>query len=183
MVAITVVIAGTVFFLVSDIGEDVDTNPPKMQLVSDSATRSDKWVLKVSAAVPAAPIIDFQIIHTTPDRGIVVYDIPSDAGFKGDTHKEILYSVDLAGVTAGSRSGSQTTDPGAGPTVSAIAYRVVFMDVNDDDVFNSVDTFTIEVDTDATAAAYDDRFPKGTHKIELRHIPTAASAGSITGAF
>ncbi|MBW3582501.1 MAG: type IV pilin N-terminal domain-containing protein [Euryarchaeota archaeon] len=181
MVAITVVLAATVFVLVSDLGGDVGQSSPKLQLVQDSTSSATNVIIKVSDATRSAALVDYQIIHTTPDDGIVVYSITTDDNFKLDgTHKETLYSADLTGKADGDRTGSQAADPGAGPTLPPVAYKLTFMDVNDDDQWNVLDTLTLKWDGATDSAAYDDALPKGNHKLEFRHVPTGSISGTLS---
>lgn len=177
MVAITVVLAATVFVLVSDLGGDVGQSSPKMQLVSDSSTKATNWVVKVTDATRGNSLSDYELIHTTPTQGIIVYKVTSTTDFNGGD-EEVILSGDVAGNDLLSVDDTTTkgtaTDPG---------YRVAFLDISGDDLFNVLDTVKISYDDTDADGDYDDRLPSGTHKIELRHVPTGAISASMQNSF
>lgn len=181
MVAITVVLAATVFVLVSDLGGDVGQSSPKLQLVQDSTSSATNVIIKVSDATRSASLVDYEIVHTLPAGHTVVYTITSDTSFKDDTsNKETLYSVDVdTCATSPCRFGSTGTDPALAAGGSEV-YKLTFMDVNNDDQWNVLDTLTFKYDSTDADATYDDALPKGNHKLEFRHVPTGAISGTLS---
>jgi archaeal type IV pilus assembly protein PilA len=66
MVAITVVLAATVFVLVNELGQDVGQTGPTLGLTTASGTGGDTWNVRVTSATQAAPLSEFTVILSTP---------------------------------------------------------------------------------------------------------------------
>lgn len=62
MVAITVVLAATVFVLVNELGQDVGQTGPTLGMTSASSTASEQWDIRLTAATQSADIADYTFV-------------------------------------------------------------------------------------------------------------------------
>lgn len=179
MVAITVVLAATVFVLVSDLGGDVGKTGPKLSIVSDSTTGSAKWVVKISDATQSADLTDFQFVLTTPGNGTIVADPDSNTFATG------TYGCLSVAASAQGRYTSACAEPAAAHANGNTDYRFIFTDVSGDSKWNTLDKLTITYDHDGVNDADNgaDPFGTGTYKLEIRHKPTNTATGSVDQGF
>ncbi len=178
MVAITVVLAATVFVLVNDLGKNVGTTGPSLGMVSDSATSSTaKWTIKLSSATKLADLTDYRFVVATPSQGQVVVE-PADNAFSKFAN-EYNASKDISSPYTSNRTVAedeswQTANGG---------YNVKVWDVDGNSKFSVGDTVTITYDDDAGDATLDDTFPSGEYTFEVLHKPSGSSSGSLPRTF
>ncbi len=176
MVAITVVLAATVFVLVNDLGKNVGQTGPSLGLVSDSAGSSTlQWTLKVSSATKLADLTDYRFVLTTPALGTVVITSNTNTFTAGSTW--------YADKTAGTADRVVADQTAAGATNRE--FRFVFTDIDGNSKWSVGDTLKMDYDgdDDADYATTGDTVPAGEYTMEILHIPSGSSAGSLPRTF
>ena len=197
MVAITVVLAATVFVLVSNIGKNVGSTGPQFQMVSGTQTGGSQWVLRVAAVNVKHDISDYQFVHTLPNLTKVIITPPSIVDFNlgtdcwvatfagtGSTAPGALINteaVEAAGPVADGEAWSAAGN-GVCPTGTATSnnWKFIFKDVSGDDKFSTGDEVAITYDGKDAGEVYTDTFPTGEHVFEIRHKTSDTLAGSLT---
>lgn len=175
MVAITVVLAATVFVLVNDLGKNVGSTGPALGLVSDSAGSStSKWTVKVSSATQLADLNDYRFVLTTPSHGTIVAAPAADDGAFTSGYK---MNATWTGAGDTSRKEATTTAFGANS-----GYQFTWTDIDGNKKWSVGDTMTIQYDDDDDATL-GDSFPSGAYQLEILHTPSASSSGSLPRTF
>jgi flagellin-like protein len=176
MVAITVVLAATVFVLVNDLGKNVGSTGPSLGLVSDSAGSSTSaWTVKVSSATQLADLNDYRFVLTTPGGVVVAQPSPAGGEF---TAPYFMY----ANWTAGQQPARIDAEPPADAPAAGQGYRFQWTDIDGNSKWSVGDTLTIRYDA-AGDDTYTSTFPSGEHQLEILHIASGASSGSIPRTF
>lgn len=179
MVAITVVLAATVFVLVNDLGKNVGSTGPSLGMVSDSAQSStSKWTVKLSSATKLADLTDYRFVLTTPSHGVVV----ATSATNSFTTPLQMYGVwaDAATADAATRTTATTTAQGG---VDDEAYRLTWTDIDGNSKWSVGDTLAIVYDGDVASSNFVNTFDSGEYTLEVLHIPSGSSAGSLPRTF
>lgn len=178
MVAITVVLAATVFVLVNDLGKNVGTTGPSLGMVSDSAQSStSKWTVKLSSATKLADLTDYRFVLSTPDLGTVIT--------VSDTNTFTAGSIWYADKTAGTADRVEADQVVATAGTTNREFRLSFTDIDGNSKWSVGDTLAIDFDgdDDGDYATSGDSFPSGEYTLEVLHIPSGSSAGSLPRTF
>ncbi len=174
MVAVAVVLAATVFVLVSGFGDDAGTGvAPKISMTSDPAgTGSSQWTIKMSDATSSdRPLTDYQFILTTATTGTIVVT-PADSDFEaGDPY------------TAAAGTATSRNEGAAGSHVAGNNdWQLVFSDVSGDGRWGPLDKVVITYETD-DAGTDADPIPAGNYRLDIRHVPTDKVVGGVAQLF
>ncbi len=174
MVAVAVVLAATVFVLVSGFSDDSGSGvAPKIAMTSDPAgTGSTKWTVKMSDATSSdRPLTDYQFILTTSTTGTIVVT-PTDSDFQaGDPY------------TAAAGTETSRNEGAAGSHVAGNNdWQLVFSDVSGDGAWGPLDKVVITYDSN-DAGTDADAIPAGNYRLDIRHIPTDKVVGGVAQLF
>ena len=175
MVAITVVLAATVFVLVNDLGKNVGQTGPSLGLVSDSAqSGTTKWTVKVSSATKLADLTDYRFVISTPQNGTLV-TVADDNTFSTAVNSECW-----DGAAGTSRRDSLTAGCAGG---GADEFRIRWTDIDGNSKWSVGDTLVLDYETGKVPLTYDDPFPAGEYSLEVLHIPSGSSAAQLPRTF
>lgn len=185
MVAITVVLAATVFVLVSNIGKNVGSTGPQFQMISGTQTSSAQWIVRVAAVNVKHDFTDYQFVLTLPNLTKVTIDPIDNADFNaGSDCWQGTIAATSAGALVAATTGANTGTPPSTLVCPAASNgadaRLVFKDVSGDDKFSTGDEVTISYDDGDADDTHDDTFASGEWLFELRHKSTDTLAGSLT---
>lgn len=185
MVAITVVLAATVFVLVSNIGKNVGSTGPQFQMVSGTQTSGSQWIVRVAAVSVKHDFSDYQFVYTLPNLTKIIADPTSNTDFNAAAATD-CFQGSWNGVTSGPGSLIQATETAASASCPAAGaaplhnIRLTFKDVSGDDKWSTGDELTVTYDDKDADLLFDDTFASGEHILEIRHKTTDTLAGSLT---
>lgn len=92
---------------------------------------------------------------------------------------------DAATADAATRTTANAITGGADANdeVNDEAYRFTWTDIDGNAKYSVGDTFQLQYDGDAAAIAYASTFDSGSYTLEVLHIPSGSSAGSLPRTF
>lgn len=175
MVAITVVLAATVFVLVNDLGKNVGSAGPALGMVSDSpGSSTSQWTVKLSSATQLADLSDYRFVLSTPSHGTVVAT-PATTTFDNG-HQ-------MNGTWTGTAPTRTTAADAAPSAVTTVGYQFTWTDIDGNAKYSVGDKMLIVYDGDTDNSDFDDTFSSGSYTLEILHIPSGSSAGSLPRTF
>lgn len=157
MVAITVVLAATVFVLVNELGQDVGQTGPTLGLTS-ATSGSDEWTVRITSATSAAPLDQYTFILSAP----------------GGTHS-VAFNDNTADEGCYTTYDTVQAAQGADNCWLAGNYEVSFSAISGTDL-GVGERLTITLDDPAGSGFT----TTGTYTAELVHRPTGTSSGAIS---
>lgn len=186
MVAITVVLAATVFVLVNDLGKNVGSTGPTIGMVSDSAGSSTtKWTVKLSSATKLADLSDYRFVISTPQNGTMVF-VASNNTFTANNVASSNHQFVSRPDTVINRGVGVVHDAAGAPNtdgISWVGYRIEWNDIDGNGKFSVGDTMSVLYDNDLDNNVLNDTFPSGEYNLEVLHIPSGSSSGSLPRTF
>jgi archaeal type IV pilus assembly protein PilA len=156
MVAITVVLAATVFVLVNELGQDVGQTGPNLGLTTASGTGAEQWNIRITSATQSASWAEYTVILTAGSESYSNVTGPQGAFFE-TTEGCYRLSTITTGVSLGVGERLQ------------LSYLEGALDPTDD-CWGEDWTET-------------DPIPSTAHELEFVHRPTGTSSGTIQRAF